>query len=106
MYSSDLSLDQLYEIADLEFTSSEMNDCEVTIRQWLRELLCRVWIEKNEFSGKRAFGNSDWEYELYDVLIQEGVVAGSVDEYGEVTISAHEAEKADKIILDIIVEVM
>lgn len=100
------TLDQLEAVADLEFISMEMDDCPVTIRQWLGELLARVWTEKDEFSGKRAFGNSDWEYDLYNIMIQEGVVAGSVSEYGEVEISSDEREKADNIILQVIVELM
>ena len=106
MCSSGKTLDQLEELADLEFTSIEMNDCEVTIQQWLRELLCRVWIERDDFSGKRAFGNSGWEYDIYRTFIREDVIIGSEDKYGDVVISASERNLADNIILDIIVEVM
>ena len=106
MNSSGKDLDQLIEIADLEFTSTEMDDCEVTIQQWLRELLCRVWIEKDEFSGKSAFGNSGWEYDLYRVLIRENIITGTIDKYGDIDPSEAERNCADNIILDIIVEVM
>lgn len=106
MNGTDLTLDQLKTIADLEFQSTEMSDSQVTIRQWLGELLSRVWIEKDEFSGKRAFGNSDWEYEIYNVLIQEGVVAGMVGVFGDIEISFTERDKADKIILQLIIELM
>lgn len=53
-----------------------------TIRDYLRQLLTTLWVEKEGFSGKRPFGNSDWEYDLYFPLIQAGVIHGSVDEDG------------------------
>lgn len=102
----DLTLEEIKTISLLEFTSMEMDDSDVTIRQWLGELLCRVWMEKNEFSGKRAFGNSDWEYEVYKVLIHEGIIHGGIDDYGEVEISYEERIKANNIILEVITEIM
>lgn len=102
---SGLTLDRLQEIADLEFTSIEF-DSEFSVRQWLRELLCRVWIEKDNFSGKKAFGNSDWEYDLYIALAENNIINGSVNEDNDWEIEQDQIEKADKIILDIIVEVM
>jgi hypothetical protein len=55
---------------------------EVSIREYLHELLTELWREGEGFSGKRPFGNSGWEYDLYKPLIQAGVVPGSIDEDG------------------------
>jgi hypothetical protein len=41
-----------------------------------------VWDEGESFSGKRPFGNSDWEYDLYVPLIQAGFIEGKLDADG------------------------
>jgi hypothetical protein len=63
----------------------EENDAGAsTIGQYLGQLLLTLWEEGECFSGKRPFGNSGWEYEIYRGLIQAGAVAGTVDEYGDI----------------------
>jgi len=78
---------------------SVINDSK-NIRQFLKDLLIRLWIEKECFSGKRPFGNSGWDYLLYTPLIEAGIVAGKIDEDGY--IAEIDEKKADKIILDYI----
>jgi hypothetical protein len=51
-----------------------------TIRDYLCELLIEVWEERETFSGKRPFGNSDWEYDLYKPLVKNGIVEGKMDD--------------------------
>lgn len=59
------------------------NDAEaVTIGEYLQALLWQLWREGEGFSGKRPFGNSGWEFDIYQALVYEGVVEGSVDEDG------------------------
>lgn len=55
---------------------------EVTIRGYLHGLLSTLWEEGEGFSGKRPYGNSGWEYDLYVPLIKAGVVDGELDKYG------------------------
>lgn len=55
-----------------------------TIGEYLEKLLLTLWYEKDEFSGKRPFGNSCWEYEIYAALISAGVVEGKLAEEGYV----------------------
>lgn len=43
-----------------------------TIREYLHALLLAVWEEGEGFSGKRPFGNSGWEFDLYVPLAKEG----------------------------------
>ena len=63
----------------------ETNDAEATsIKDYLICLLSTLWYEDEGFSGKRPFGNSGWQYELYASLIKAGKVKGSLDEYGHV----------------------
>ena len=52
------------------------------VGQYLLELLWRVWQEGEGFSGKRPFGNSGWEYDLYKPLIRAGIIKGSLDHDG------------------------
>lgn len=53
-----------------------------TVRGYLKALLTELWREGEGFSGKRPFGNSGWEYELYVALITAGAVTGTLDEDG------------------------
>lgn len=55
-----------------------------TVRGYLVRLLTELWTEQDGFSGKRPFGNSSWDLELYKALIQAGLLEGVVDEDGYV----------------------
>lgn len=78
---------------------------DMPIRDYLRELLTRVWEEGERFSGKRPFGNSGWEYELYAALIAAKAVVGELDEDGRVeSLTGNEVSKADGIIAGLIYE--
>lgn len=63
--------------------SSDAGD-DITVRDYLRELLITLWEEGESFSGKRPFGNSGWEYDLYKPLIAGGFIPGELDEDGYV----------------------
>lgn len=82
-------------ILDLELGP---NDADAkTIREYLKALLKAVWTEGEGFSGKRPFGNSGWQYDMYPALIKAGMVTGKLDDQGfveEVDDSA-----AEKLIL-------
>ena len=54
-----------------------------TIRGYLVALLDRLWEEGEGFSGKRPFGNSGWEYDLYKPLVRSGKAKGKIDDYGD-----------------------
>lgn len=53
-----------------------------TIRDYLFSLLSTLWDEQEGFSGKRPFGDSGWEYDLYVPLIKAGIVSGELDADG------------------------
>lgn len=53
-----------------------------TIKEYLVKLLSELWREGEGFSGKRPFGNSGWEYELYLPLVTSGAVNGKLDSEG------------------------
>lgn len=51
-----------------------------TIRGYLVTLAFTVFDEGEGFSGKRPFGNSGWEHELYESLVKGKLLQGTVDD--------------------------
>jgi hypothetical protein len=69
--------------AEILNTPMQPNDADAdTIRGYLVALLAAVWDEGAEFSGKRPFGSSGWQYELFEALTREGHINGRFDEDG------------------------
>ncbi len=93
----------LSQIKNIEFQSQQM-DTQVTVGDWLKSLLCLVWEEGEGFSGKRPWGDSGWEYDIYETFVENNIISGTIDEYGGV--EDCDDRLADKIILDIIVNEM
>lgn len=60
------------EILNIRMQENDAN--AQTVRDYLRRLLRQVWMQQEEFSGKRPFGNSGWSWELVNALAAEGVV--------------------------------
>lgn len=61
-------------VLDLQL-NPEDNDAEAeTVRQYLGKLLEKAWTEGEDFSGKRPFGNSGWEYDLLNPLALAGMI--------------------------------
>jgi hypothetical protein len=50
------------------------------VRGYLIALLEELWREEEGFSGKRPFGNSGWQYDLYAPLAAAGMVEATFDE--------------------------
>lgn len=71
-----------------------------TLKEYLILLLDTLWYEDESFSGKRPFGNSGWQYEVYASLIRAGVIEGTLDEYGYI-IDFNES-KASKLVRTVI----
>jgi hypothetical protein len=67
---------------EVRFDSDAGDD--LTVRDYLRTLLMTLWEEGEGFSGKRPFGNSGWEYDIYKPLIAGGFIPGALDEDGYV----------------------
>lgn len=53
-----------------------------TIGGYLTALLAALWEEGEGFGGKRPFGNSGWQFDLYKPLVKAGYIAGTFDEDG------------------------
>ena len=50
-----------------------------TIKDYLKALLSRIWEEGEGFSGKRPFGNSGWEFDLYFALVKGKACKGTIE---------------------------
>lgn len=75
----------------LDLSMPENDARAATIREYLLQLLRALWREESGFSGKRPFGNSDWQYDLYIPLHKAGLIDGRLDEDGYVEEMDHEA---------------
>lgn len=90
--------DKLIAALEVRFDSDAGND--LTIRDYLQTLLTTLWEEKEGFSGKRPFGNSGWDYDLYTPLIKSGFISGSLDACGY--IQEFDRSEADEYIAKLI----
>lgn len=70
-------------IGSLEFYCNDLGK-NITIHDYLIELLKTLWGEQDEFSGKRPFGNGGWDYDLIGCLIANHIIEGKLDEDGYV----------------------
>jgi hypothetical protein len=84
------------DIGILKFYSSDL-DKEISIKDYLKELLYEVWKDGEGFSGKRPFGNSGWEFDLCKCLVTNNLVSGFLDEDGE--LEDYDVREADKLVL-------
>jgi hypothetical protein len=53
-----------------------------TVAEYLRILLSQLWREEEGFDGKRPFGNSGWQNDVYSALVEANLVAGKHDPEG------------------------
>lgn len=72
----------------------------LTVRDYLHKLLDTLWFDGEEFSGKRPFGNSGWDYELYTPLVKAKFIKGSLDSDGY--IADIDDEQAAKFVFELI----
>lgn len=83
------------DLLDLEFDSRELGE-RVTIAEYFIRLAQTVWQEGESFSGKRPWGNSSWQYEVYTAMIQSEFISGNLDRDGYV--EACDTRQADGLI--------
>ena len=85
----------------LDIKMIEDNDADATtVGDYLVKLLTELWSEGEGFSGKRPFGNSGWEYELYLSLAEAGAITATFYEEGD--IKDFDRKTADKLIFEAI----
>ena len=71
-----------------------------TIREYFKLIAFEVWTEGEGFSGKRPFGNSGWQTDIYATLVKYGVIDGHFDSEGY--IEEYDDEAGSDIIEDLI----
>lgn len=87
----------LKDALNLRFEECDAGD-NITVRDYLRRLLEELWCEKECFSGKRPFGNSGWDYDLYTILIVNGFIKGELDEDGYIKRIDSDADANDFVL--------
>ena len=86
-------------ILDLEFKSDDLH-ITLTIREYFIRLLIELWNEGEGFNGKRPFGNSGWDYQIYQALVSNGIIEGVQDSDG--FLEHFDQVEADKLIIEAI----
>lgn len=78
-----------------------------TVKEYLKKLLECIWLEGESFSSKRPFGESGWQYELYEVIVANKLV--DIEYFEEIdpdemweNIRDFDSKQADRLILDAI----
>lgn len=72
------------------------NQCDAnTIADYLGQMFSEAWSDGDNF-----YPDSDWQWKVYEALIANGIIEGSLDEDG--CIDEIDIPKADKIICDFI----
>lgn len=87
------------EILNTPIGSDDFPDC-LTVKDYFYSLLYKLWEEGEGFNGKRPFGNSGWEYDLYKPLLVCGAVSGRLDEDG--CIEDVDTKAADALVFKLI----
>jgi len=80
--------------------NTPINDADsgaTTIREYLVALARIMWVHGEGADGKRPFGNSDWQWNVYAALVKADLIEGSFDEHGLVSF---DEEKGDQLIAD------
>ena len=77
----------------------KIND-ELTIGEYFIKLLTTLWVEGESFSGKRPFGDSGWQHEIYIALANADIIENEKDEDGEVI--DYDTVEADQLCINII----
>lgn len=86
-------------ILEIEWHFDDLHET-MTIKEYFKKLLITLWLDGECFDGKRPFGNSGWDYQIYSALIANEIIEGSFDEYGYV--KDFDIVKADKLIKEVI----
>lgn len=92
---TDISPETIQQLLALELPPNDSGAS--TVRGYLTALLTAIWREQEGFSGKRPFGNSGWDYDVYGPMVKAGFVRGRLDADGYID-SLDEAT-AERLIL-------
>jgi len=86
-------------ILEIEFFCDDFHE-KITIKEYFIRLLLELWQDGEGFNGKRPFGNSGWDYQIYQALVKNGIVEGVLDSEGY--LEHFDQVEADKLIIEAI----
>ena len=90
------------QILALEFHSNDL-DKDITVKDFMKELLSTLFKEMECFSGKRPFGNSGWEYDMAICFVKNKIISGTIEDLGDGDIDIDfDSNDFDKMIQKII----
>ena len=74
------------------------------VKEYLEQLLLKLWNQGESFSGKSPFGNSGWENDLIVSLVTAGAIEGTIelDEQGYINDVHYDKREANKYVSDMI----
>lgn len=78
------------QVLDLPMGPNDAN--AATVRDYLIEVLRLAWRDEADYDGKRPFGNSGWQWDVYGALADALVVPSARDEFGELDLDTREAD--------------
>lgn len=86
--------------------NSFFSDCDATtLREYFHTLLLTLWLEGEGFSGKRPFGNSGWDGDVYLALVEMKAVNGKIlSDEGHSYLDSCDYDKANKLVVKLIAE--
>lgn len=89
-------------VGSLTFYSIDM-DGSISIKEYLKRLLCQLWLDNDSFIVDKPFGNADWADSIYACLIKNKIIEGDIDEDGFLhNLEYPEQKKADILIMALI----
>lgn len=89
--TSEITPEKARAVLDLEIGDNDSG--APTVRGYLLALLAGLWRDEQGFSGKRPFGNSGWQYDIYTPMVAAGLVAGTLDQDGYLdTVNTRDAD--------------
>ncbi len=91
------------DILDLIFYSDDLH-CRITVRDFLKKLLTKLWEEEDGFTGKRPFGNSCWKDDIFTEMCKRKIIDGEIEyfEDGSILSIDWDGKKGNEILLDAI----
>lgn len=82
------------------------NDEASSVREFLRNLLIKLWSDDEGFDPKRPFGDSSWKAEVFIALIKNHLIDGTLDKDGNIDMDFEEWDKAEAIVTEAITYLM
>lgn len=95
-----MNMDERLKIA-MAYRFKDDDSGAASFKAYFKTLLIALWQQGEGFSGKRPFGNSDWQHNVYKHLVASGAVKGVIDEDGY--LDSFDKRTADSVVYKLIV---